>query len=554
LAVRSDLRAPVLGLEPTVDAIASHRRRARQWIQWLSDHCWLITALASAIVAAVGFRGGDFAAQDYRVWIFRTHGFLVWDVNWYGGHSDLGYSVLFPAVGAVLGTVPATAVACVISTILWGRLVGREGAAAVVSRLWFSLLIVGDLIIGRAPFACSVAAALGAILAVRADRRLLALLAALTASLFSPLGAFFLLLVAAAWLPSLGWRRTLPLGGAVIGVAVAGILGDGGWFPFPWTAFVGQLVIVAVGLAITPREWRTMRRALVFYGIACVPLFLLPNPVGGNMARFASIVVGPLAAYVLLRSGRVKLLAALIVPLVAFQLQPVVGAVTAAAGDLSRKPQYYAGMLRYLEQHQQPPSRVEIPFTLNHWEATYVAEKVPLARGWERQIDLALNAELYHPLTAAEYLTWLRANAIRYVALSDAPLDAGGKAEGALLRHPPPYLKQVYADPHWRIWQVIGATPLAEGVGTISALAANGFTVESPRTGVTLVRLRWSPYWHVDSGTGCFVRTPDGWTDVIQLQPGQLKVSLRLAESQECTANQVREVGMNPAILDQSGP
>ncbi|MBX6371872.1 MAG: hypothetical protein IRZ02_06420 [Acidothermus sp.] len=519
-------------------------------VRWLSDHAWVVTAVTSAVVAAVGFRGGDFAAQDYRVWVFKTHGFLVWDLNWYGGHSDLGYSVLFPAVGAVLGTVPATAAACVASTLAWGRLVGRDGAPAITSRLWFAVLIVGDLIIGRAPFACSVAAALGAVLAVREDRRLLALLAALVASLFSPLGAFFLLLVALAWWPTVGWRRVLPLGGAAVGVGMAVLVGDGGWFPFPWTSFVGQLVIAGVGLLLTPRTFPVLRRGLAWYGVACVPLFLVPTPIGGNMARFSSIVVGPLAAYVLWRAGKPKLLAMVAAPLLAFQLQPVIGAIHDAAGDPSSKPAYYAGMLRFLEEHQQPPSRVEIPFTLNHWEATYVAEKVPLARGWERQIDLKLNAELYRPLTAGAYLTWLRENAVRYVALSDAPLDEGGEAEGAVLRHPPSWLRQVYADAHWRIWEVEGTKPLAEGVARMVALSPTSFTLHSDGVGLTLVRVRWSPYWQVEMGTGCFLKDPAGWTEVVQLAPGALRASLRLGENQTCTSVQLQEVGLSPTLLE----
>ena len=45
----------------------------------------------------------DLAAQAYRAQLFATHGFLLWDNNWYGGHYLPGYSLLFPPLAAALG-------------------------------------------------------------------------------------------------------------------------------------------------------------------------------------------------------------------------------------------------------------------------------------------------------------------------------------------------------------------------------------------------------------------------------------------------------------------
>lgn len=562
MLVRVDGAANHNGRNPTATALApaddfallppdplarrSLTERARLVVLFLSDHAWLVTLSLATIVALVGFRGGDFPAQDYRAWVFKTHGFLIWDVNWYGGHADLGYSVLAPVVGAVLGTVPTIALACVLSTVLFGRLVGRSSSwACVVARLWFAVFVVGDLIIGRGPFACSVTFALAAVLMVRHDERWLGLIAAVITSLFSPLGALFLLLVAAAWLPSIGWRRAMPFAGALIGLAVAALLGDGGRFPFPWTTFVGQLAIVGIGLVVTPRHERNVRRALLIYGVCCIGLFAVPNPVGGNMARFAGIVIGPAAAFFLLRNSRVRGFAVVALPLFAFQLQPIVSAVTSAAGDLSTKPFYYQGVTRFLAAHQKVPGKVEIPFTKDHWEATYVAEKVPLARGWDRQVDLSRNAVLYSPLTPTAYEQWLHDNAVRYVALPDASLDEGGQAEAAILRNPPSWLKQVYADQHWKIWKVADPTPMATGADTMTQLAHNGFTLIGTHPGVTTVRLRWSSSWRVTAGEACLAEAPGGWTNVVSFQAGETKVSaqLSLGDNDQCTDEQLAEAG-----------
>jgi len=525
-------------------------RNADRWrraVWGLGADAPLLTAALCALVAVVGFRGGDYPAQDYRAFMFGTHGFLIWDVNWYGGHALLGYSVLFPAVGWILGTVPATALACVTSTALFGRLVGRaDNWPSVVARLWFAVFVVGDLIVGRAPFACAVTASLAAVLAVRGRRPWLGAAAAVTASLFSPLGAAFLLLVAVAWAPSLGWRRAAPFAGVFVGLAITFVAGDGGVFPFPSTAFAGEVAIVALGLVFAPRHERIVRRTLWIYGASCLVLFLVPNPVGGNIARLAGIMIGPAAALILLRARRLHALLLVTVPLLIFQLLPIVAAVASAAGDPSTKKSYYEGMLQYLDANQQPLGRVEIPFTRDHWEAKYVAEQVPLARGWDRQVDLSRNALLYAPLTAATYQTWLLENAVRFVALPDAPLDQGGQAEKALLRHPPGYLRLVYADNQWHIWQVVGAAPLASGAATMSALSASSFTLTAASQGVTFVRLRWSSYWHVDSKTAaCVAPAGGGWTTVISFAPGPIKVSVRaLPGDSGCTDQQLAKYGL----------
>ena len=52
-----------------------------------------------------------------------------------------------------------------------------------------------------------------------------------------------------------------------------------------------------------------------------------------------------------------------------------------------------------------------MPLTRNHWEATYLAEDYPLARGWHRQLDRKVNPLFYdsdHPLTPDAYRDWLR--------------------------------------------------------------------------------------------------------------------------------------------------
>jgi hypothetical protein len=498
---------------------------------WLSRHAWLVTAALCLLVLLVGLRGSDLAAQDYRVWSFRTHGFLLLDVGWYGGSSAIGYSVLFPAVASVAGASLTAAVACVTSTALFTRLFDSTTSRAVaLARLWFSLFAAGDLVAGRGPFACSVAFGLGAVLAVTKQRSWIATMLAVLASLFSPLGALFLLIVAVAWAQSIGWRRAAPLAGGLCGLGISFATGDGGWFPFTGIGLVGQLAMVGAGLLITPRSLPVVRRGLAVYGVLCVALFVVPNPVGGNLARLAGLIVGPLAAYVLLSARRGRVLIAAAGPLLAFQLQPLVFSAAWATDDPSSNVSYYSGMLGFLESHAAPAGRVEIPFTREHWEATYVAEHVDLARGWYRQLDLSRNTVLYSPLTTGIYRAWLDDNAVRYVALPDVTLDSGGVAEAALLKHVPAWLHVVYRDAHWTVWQVHDPTPLAQGAGVLSDLGPDQFTITGG-AGSTLVRVRWSRYWHVVTGNACVAKDDNGWTVVTMASPGSAHISARLSIS-----------------------
>ena len=499
-------------------------------VWFLAKYQWVVTMALCGVVDVAGIRGVDLAAQDYRVWQFRTHGFTLWDVSWYAGHAAVGYSVLFPAFGALVGAMPATAIAAICSSWLFGKVVGPARSwASVLARLWFAVFVVGDVVVGQGPFACALALGLGSVLAVRCRRAGFAGLAALAVSLFSPLGALFLLLVAVAWAPSVGWRRAMPLFAATIGIGVSVVAGDGGVFPFPITTLLGQLAIVVTGLFVSPRSQPAVRRALVILGVACVVLFVWPNPIGGNVARLGAVLVGPIAAHELLRARRARTLLLLTVPLLGFQLLPVMNSVANAAVDPSAHASYYQGMLGFLSAHNDVAQRIEIPLTRNHWEATYVAEKVPLARGWYRQVDIQRNGMLYEPLTATAYAQWLQENAVDYVALPDVPLDRGGQAEAVLLARPPSYLREVYADPHWRIWRVDDPSPIATGAGSITAVGGDGFTLTATRPGPTLVKLRWSPYWHIDSGHACLSPAPDGWTNVTIATPGSIHVTARLS-------------------------
>ena len=102
-------------------------------------------------------------------------------------------------------------------------------------------------------------------------------------------------------------------------------------------------------------------------------------------------------------------------------------------------------------------ARVEAVPQYGHWESQELAAAVPLARGWERQVDIERNPLFYSgTLTPAAYYGWLRYNAVRYVAISAASPDFAAVAEAAMVSEGQPWLVPVWHNGFWQLFRVAG--------------------------------------------------------------------------------------------------
>jgi hypothetical protein len=161
-----------------------------------------------------------------------------------------------------------------------------------------------------------------------------------------------------------------------------------------------------------------------------------------------------------------------------------------------------------------------------HGESTEVAEAVPLARGWLRQLDTARNPLFYDgSLDAARYLRWLRDNGVSYVALPSGSLDWPSGGEAALLRRGVPGLHEVWADRWWRLFVVPGVSVVAGG-GTLVSSDRSRMVVDVPTPGRVEVAAWWSRWSSVAGPDGC-VRpgSRDGWTTLVADRPGRYTVT-----------------------------
>jgi hypothetical protein len=223
-------------------------------------------------------------------------------------------------------------------------------------------------------------------------------------------------------------------------------------------------------------------------------------------------------------------LALVLAAIAAWVLWGPIRETVAVAGNESTSAAYYAPVERFLALHGGAPVRLEVPLTRSHWEAALLAPTVSLARGWEKQLDTRFNHVLLEPgLSAAVYERWLDEQAVAYVALPDTPLDPSSAQEGRLIRRGLPYLREVLASRHWRIYAVLSPTPLASGPGRLSSLGVDSFTLRASSAGRFLVRVHFNRYWTLTSGSGCVGAAAGGWTSVRVGSPGSVTVAARFS-------------------------
>ncbi|MDP9074127.1 MAG: hypothetical protein M3N98_08125, partial [Actinomycetota bacterium] len=463
--------------------------------------------------------------------------FTPWDAEWFGGHYTLGYSVLFAPLASMVG-VGVLAIACAtVSAWAFARLIrGHFGRHSWLGPVWFAVGMAAPVAIGQMAYLLGAALALVALLALSAKRRVIAGVFAVLCPLASPVAAALLLLTLAAWAlatPQPGTNRRSVIGLAVLTAAPVGVLEllfpQSGRMPFAATTLLGVLIVSALGLWLLPRPERGLRIGAALYGVAGLVLFVIPQPMGANLGRLGTAVGGPLAATILWPRRRL-LLGVVAIPLLLWQWIPAVGSVLKDQPDPSKDQTFFQPLVGYLRSHGAQPARVEIPPSQDHWETLWAAADVPLARGWERQVDIAENGLFYPPdqPTEATYYSWLVDHGVSWVALPNLTLDYSGKAEAALVQRGLSYLRPAWHDAQWQVWQVMGSTGLVDGPGHLASLGADRFDLVADQPGNLTVKVRYTQYWTTTAGHACITPAANGWTSVSVSQPGQVTISSRL--------------------------
>jgi hypothetical protein len=494
-------------------------------------------AIVYVIVSPPSF---DLAAHLFRAKLFETESGGIWNNLWYGGHHTPGYSVLFPAVSALVTPQLAAGLAATATAATFESLVHRRyGPDAWLGALWFGAAATAiDLYTGRLAFAFGLLPAMAAVLTLQRRRSDLAWLLSLATALTSPVAALFLALAGAAHaLGRVISERSLAHAAPGIGVAAVALapvallsiaFPEGGSEPFS-SATLWPIPLIVVGAFVfLPRGEPVLRVGLALYLGGCLLAYFVVTPVGSNAARLAPLFAGPLSALIWWPKHRLRVLIVAL-PLLYLQLQPPVRDVTRSAGDPSAAAGYYRPLLSFLSRQRAAPYRVEIPFTGFHWEAYEVASRYPLARGWERQLDIRDNHLFYAGvLSPGRYRRWLRELAVRFVAVSDASLDYSSRAETNLIDSGLPYLHLVRRSRHWRVYAVADPTPLAHGAASVQAIGADWVKLRVFRPGRVLLRVRFTPYWKLSPHAGCVMPAGD-FTQLRLRKRGPIRLWIRFS-------------------------
>ncbi len=510
---------------PPASASSAPARR-----RWLTSGISPSAAAALAVaILVLGWRGSDLPAQIFRADLVERYGVVLFNNLWYGGHATLDYSVISPVLASVIGPMALCAISGLLAAILFDRIVRYHfGSSWWIGSLWFAAGTATNLMIGRATFALGITLGLATVLAIQHHRFGLAIGGALLTSLASPVAGLFVAIVGTAWALSAAKRRVPGLTIAAAACAPIGVMAllfrDAGVFPYEGWALVRDLSVCALFVVAMRGPYRPMRWGAAVYAAVVIVTFLVPSPLGGNVSRLAQYVAGPLIVCALWSQRRIVIVA-MVLPMVLWQWIPAMDSVAWARHDPSMDRAYYQPLINEIQRQDGLPGRVEIPFTYHHWETAYVAPEVALARGWERQLDIERNSIFYDDtLSVASYEQWLTDNAVEYVALPSAQLDASSLAEKDLLVSRLPYLEEVWRSTDWVLWRFHGYPGMIEGSATLLGMDADEFRLVVYVPGDIVVRVRPSSYWQVN-GQGCASADESGWTRLEDVPTGLVVVT-----------------------------
>ncbi|MEE1739105.1 procyclic acidic repetitive family protein [Streptomyces sp. BE147] len=560
---------------------ATRRSRLRRTLR----HPVTIATAAAAVTHVMWFfffanSGGDIAAQDAWAEFVGRHPGTAYNLAWYGGMHPVSYSVVSPYLMSVLGVRTTMMVVGTVSAALTAMILVR--VRAVRNPLACSLAGVFaylcNALSGRVTFGLGMMFAVGAAAAVfcwpykwRYKRWAKAAVAAPLAALAtaaSPVAGLFLGVVAAALF--LNKRRP---GAYALGLAPVAVVALSSWlFPFSGTQpmSVGTLslpfLFAVIVFVLVPREWKTVRTAAAVYGVGTLLTYFVDSQIGSNVTRMAMLFAGvTLLAALPYTAPRTRRWYALVIAFAGLNFWIGFKSVddivrTAPTASWARE---LAPLVNELQEAGAERGRVEVVPASSHREASALAPYVNLARGWNRQADMKRNPLFYDDtLNAMNYREWLDRWAVHYVVLPTGKPDSSGAVqEAALVEKGQPYLKEIWGDANWKLFQVLEPVPMADPPATVERAGADELTIRVRSAGRVLIRIPYSRWLAVvdeegkglerpqeteesklrsergedapktfDNANGCLIQVQedsqgDEWTELLAPRPGVYRLA-----------------------------
>lgn len=473
--------------------------------------------------------GGDLAAQSAWAEFALRHPGSAYDFAWYGGMHPASYSVISPYLMALLGVRTTGVLAGTLSAGLFALLLTRSGIKRPMPpALWGAFSLSCNAVSGRVTFALGLFFGLAAVTVVfatrgrRGPKAAAVIVLGTLATLASPVAGLFLEVAAAALFLTRRHRPATALAAGppfVVGLSAL-LFPFKGVQPFPWF-LVAAPVASAVALAMyAPKSWRNVRAGAVVYAVGTVLTWLIPSQVGSNVDRLALLFGGAVMLAAAMERKVTILYIAFAATVVSQVVRPVFDVVNTGSPD-----GHTTGIIAELRNVGADKGRVEVVPERTHLESSEFTPVVNLARGWNRQADVERNPVFYDgTLSPDTYHAWLRRWAVRYVVLSDSTPDWQGVAEARLVAHGQPWLRQIWHDGDWHLYELTDPEPMAEPPATVVRADSGELDINVPSGGWVLVRVPWSPWLGVRGDTeGCLTQAGD-WTRLWAPAPGRYRL------------------------------
>ncbi|MFJ3091270.1 MFS transporter [Streptomyces sp. NPDC086838] len=495
-------------------------------------HPVLLTTAVAAVAHILWFfffanSGGDIAAQDAWAEFVGRHPGTAYNLAWYGGMHPVSYSVVSPYLMSLLGVrttmmIVGTVSAGLTSLILYRVKAVRNPMACSMAGVFAYLC---NALSGRVTFGLGMMFAVGAAAAVfcwpyrwrykRWAKAAVAAPLAGLATLGSPVAGLFLGVVAGALF--LNKRRpgayALSLAPVVV-VALSALL-----FPFSGTqpmsvaTLSGPFIFAWVVFFLVPSDWKTVRMASAVYGVGTLATFLVDSQIGSNVSRMAMLFAGVvLLAALPYTAPRSRKWYAVVIAFVSLNVwigykgvDDIVRTAPTASWTRSLAP-----LVNQLQKVGAERGRVEVVPPSSHREASALPRSVNLARGWNRQADMKRNPIFYDDtLDPVNYRQWLDRWAVHYVVLPQGDPDySGARKEAELVGKGLSYLKLIWSNEDWRLFEVDSPVPLADPPATVERAGEGELTIHVKKAGRVLIRIPYSRWLAVVDEDGNGVERP----------------------------------------------
>jgi hypothetical protein len=432
-----------------------------------------------------------------------SHGVgLTYWFSWFGGGSTPGnYSVLSPYLSALLTAELVGALSAVAITLLCAALL-RDTAHPLAGTAVATVAAGINLWSGRVPFLLGSALAVGALIAVKRQRRVVAGGMTVLSIAASPVsGAFLALGLVGAFITRQAYRAVsvTTLATIVVSLGLVGLaFGAPGPQHFSWALCGLSIGALLAFLFARPQDY--VRAVIYLSMLTAVAMALIPNGMGSNFGRMLWFCL----PVVVVATGTRKLWVSVLVvcPVLLSSGNLTLSDLRHATDRVATKS-YYTPLATELDKISGLTNyRLEVVAEGAHAAYDALLDHAMLARGWETQEDNALNRTLKSDaLNATSYKIWLDNNSVGYVALPRSKAEKYREyaliAAGTL-----PYLTEIWHSADWALFRVSHPTPIVAAPQRILTYSQSKLTIRVTCACTFTIRIRYSKYLSADPVDG----------------------------------------------------